>query len=136
MAPHELRLSGRARRVTGWLTAVLLPGLGMTGIVFADNSQWAASATAFGALFVGLYLFGTAAYRVTAERPGRIETHTLLGLRRVEIADGFRVRRSLYGPVVVVVKIGRRRIRLNGGLGAPVEIDAWLRQAQTASVTA
>lgn len=127
----DLRLPQKWRRVTGASTAVSLVGLAMTGIVFANYANLRGAATAFGVWGLCLYFLGTAAYRVTLCRPGVVESHTVLGLHRVDLTKGFSVRQARYGRVIVLVRVGRRRVRLNGGLGSADEIERWLRDAAT-----
>ncbi|HVT75805.1 MAG TPA: hypothetical protein VHD87_02160 [Acidimicrobiales bacterium] len=126
-----MRLSPAARRVTAWLTVGLLAGLAMTGIVFADNNKWAASGVTFVGFGVVLYMLGTAAYRVTTRGARQVEVHSMLGLRRLDLGDGWVVRQAIYGPAVVVVRVGRRRTRLNGGLGRAAAVDSFLRSVAT-----
>ena len=105
----------------------------MTGIVFANYGNWSASLAAFAAFAFVLYMLGTAGYRVTAKgRARHIEVHSMLGLRRVDLTSGFTVRQGWFGPSIVVVRVGRRRCRLNGGLGRRAAIDDWLRTAASA----
>jgi hypothetical protein len=112
--------------VTGWANVILLAGLAMTGIVFADNSQWGLAAIAYAAWGVCLYLLGTAAYRLSVKGDGRIEAHSLLGLRKIDLRNGFVVKNGLG---IRVVRASGKRLRVNPALGAPNAVEDWLRAA-------
>jgi hypothetical protein len=123
-------LSQRGRRVTGVVSAVLLFGSAMTGIVFADNNHWLGALVAWGLLGVLLYFLGTAAYRVSLRTDGRIEAHSLLGLRKLDLREGFGVKRGLG---VFVVRARGKRYRVNPGLGPAPRIEQWMQEAQLGS---
>jgi hypothetical protein len=123
-------LSQRGRRITGVLTGAALFGSAMTGIVFADNNHWAGALLAWGTLGVLLYFLGAAVYRVSLRSDGRIETHSLLGLRPLNLRDGFTVKRGLG---VFVVRAGGKRYRINPLLGPAPAIEQWLTEAQLGS---
>lgn len=127
--PKDLRLPQVWRRVTATVTVVALVGSAMTTIVFANYGKLRAAAIAAGALAASVYFLGTAAYRLKVRGLGRIEAHSVLGLRRVDLTDGFSVRQARYGRAVVVVRLGWRRVRINGGLGRANEIEHWLQMA-------
>jgi hypothetical protein len=130
---QDLRLPRTARRVTGWTNVIVLAGLAMAGIVFADNNAWGASGLCYLAFSIMLYFLGTAAYRLSPKDPGRIEAHSLLGLKLLDLRTGFTVKRAWFGPGIVVLRAGKKRCRLNGGLGAPPAIEGWLADAQSGS---
>ena len=127
---QDLKLSQRGRRATGWVTAVALLGLAMTGTVFADNNHWGASGIAYGLFGVALYLVGTACYRVSLRSDGRVEAHSLLGLRPVNLRDGFSVKRGLG---VFVMRAHGKRYRINPALGPASKIEQWMNEAQLGS---
>ena len=128
----ELRLPQAWRRATGVVTAAGFMGLAMTSIVFANYGNLRAAGLTLGAFALSLYLLGTAAYRVTIRGRGQVESHTVLGLTRFDLTKGFSVRQARYGRALVVVRVGRRRIRLNGGLGRADAVDRWLRAVANA----
>ncbi|HVV35652.1 MAG TPA: hypothetical protein VHC63_03550 [Acidimicrobiales bacterium] len=127
---QDLRLPRTARRVTGWTNAILLAGLAMAGIVFADNNQWGRCSIAYAVWALCVYLLGTAAYRVSLREDGRIEAHSLLGLRKVDLRNGFSVKNGLG---VRVLRAGGKRFRLNPGLGRRARIEEWFQAAQRGS---
>ncbi|MEY2470940.1 MAG: hypothetical protein QOK28_269 [Actinomycetota bacterium] len=102
----------------------------MTGIVFADNNQWAASGVAYLLFAVMLYVLGTAAYRLSPKDPGRVEAHYLLGLRTIDLRNGFTVRP---GIGVLVLRANNKRCRINRGLGPAAALEEWLHAAQAGS---
>jgi hypothetical protein len=119
-------LSRPGRRVTGWTNVILLAGLAMAGIVFADNSQWGLAAIAYAVWGVCVYVLGTAAYRLTVKGDGRIEAHSLLGLRKLDLRNGFAVKNGLGTRVV---KASGKRLRVNPALGDSRDVEDWLRAA-------
>jgi hypothetical protein len=118
-----------ARRITGWSNVVLLAGLAMAGIVFADYDQWGRAAITYACFAFFLYFLGTAAYRLTVKGDGRIEAHSLLGLRPIDLRNGFVVKQGWFGPTIVVLRASGKRLRINGGLGGSSAIEEWLRGA-------
>ena len=126
---QDLRLGQTARRLTWWANVIVLSGLAMTGIVFADNNNWAMSGVVMAGFGIALYFLGTAAYRVSDRGDGRVEAHSLLGLKSVDLRNGFRVKRAWFGPGIVVLRAGRRRCRINGALGRSRAIEQWLTAA-------
>lgn len=100
----------------------------MTMIVFADNNHWAGALGLAVALGIALYLMGTPAYRMQTRGPGKVQLNTILGSHQVDLRGGYRVKRGL--PGVVVLKVGRKRYRLNGALGDAPAIDEWLSARQ------
>jgi hypothetical protein len=122
-------LPRNARRITGWANVILLAGLAMAGIVFADYDQWGRAAITYALFAFCLYFLGTAAYRLTLKSEGRVEAHSLLGLRTLDLREGFTVTR---GVGAVVVKVGGRRCRVNPALGHAA-VEEWLAAAQTGS---
>lgn len=132
---QDLRLPQTARRITGWANVIALGGLAMTAIVFADNNNWAASGVVALLLTVAVYLLGTAAYRLRIRTAGRVEVHSMLRLRQLDVANDFTVHRGRLNPAIVILKVGKKRYRLNRGLGGPAVIDEWLRAATAVSVS-
>jgi hypothetical protein len=105
---------------------ILLAGLAMAGIVFADYDQWGRAAITYTFFAFFLYFLGTAAYRLTVKGDGHIEAHSLLGLRKIDLRNGFVVKN---GVGVRVVRASGKRLRVNGGLGGSAAVEDWLRAA-------
>ena len=127
---QDLRLPRTARRVTGWTNVIVLAGLAMAGIVFADNNAWGASGLCYLAFSIMLYFLGTAAYRLSPKSPGRIEAHSLLGLKLLDLRDGFTVKRGL---VRLTLKAGGKRCRINPAFGKSLE--GWLAAQSGSTVS-
>jgi hypothetical protein len=130
---QDLRLPRTARRITGWANVVALGGLAMLGIVLADDNHWGASGVAYLAFAFMLYFLGTAAYRLAPKSPGQAVAHSLLGLRSIDLRNGFTVKKAWFGPGIVVVRAGKKRYRINGGLGSVTAIEKWLTRNQVGS---
>jgi hypothetical protein len=106
------------------INAVALVGVAMTMVVFADNNHWAGALLLAAVLAVAIYLLGTPAHRAQARGSGRVQFNTMLGSHQVDLRKGFEVKRGyLGGPIV---KVRRKRYRINGGLGAPGALREWL----------
>lgn len=125
-----------ARRLNGWVNVLFLGGLAMAGIVFADNSQWGAAGLAYLVFGILLYFLGTAAYRLSPKDAGRIEAHSLLGLKVLDLRNGFTVKQAWFGPTIVVLRAGGKRCRINGSLGGSIAIEEWLTRYERGSTFA
>jgi len=112
-----------------WANVILLAGLAMAGIVLADDNHWTGAAVVYTIFAVLVYLLGTAAYRLSVKGNGRIEAHSLLGLRPIDLRNGWLVKKAWFGPGVVVLRASGKRCRINGALGGSLAIDEWLRGA-------
>jgi hypothetical protein len=112
-----------------WINVLFLAGLAMGGIVLADDNHWTAAAITYALFALLLYFLGTAAYRLSVKGDGRIEAHSLLGLRPIDLRNGFLVKKAWFGPAIVVLRASGKRCRINGALGGSVAIEEWLRGA-------
>lgn len=122
----DLALPPNVQRRTWLVNAVVLVGIAMTMIVFADNNNWAGAFAFAGVLAVAFYVLGTPAYRAQVRGPGRVQFNTMLGSHQVDLRKGYKVKPGLIGHIV---KVGRKRYRLNRALGGSVAIEEWLRSA-------
>ena len=122
-------MSQTGRLVTGWKTVIALVGYAMTGTVFADNNAWGKAAIAYGLFGLSLYLIGTASYRLSISSKGRVEADSLLGLRPIELDEGFTVKRGLG---VFVMRAHGKRYRINPALGPASAIEQWRTAAAAA----
>jgi len=124
--PANLVLAHRAKRITLWLNVVVLLGVSMTMIVFADNNNWAVAwslAVLFG---YAVYLLGTAAFSIRYKAPGKVEVYSILGILKLDVHKGYTVKQGHFGRATVVVKSGKKRYRLNGALGSAGAVESWL----------
>ncbi|MEY2397072.1 MAG: hypothetical protein QOJ00_246 [Actinomycetota bacterium] len=109
---------------------LVVGAVGMTMIVLADNNNWT-SAWSLAAVFAFcVYLLGTLAFRVRPKGPGVVEVNTMLGLLKVDLRNGYTVKRGHLGRTSVVVRAGRKRYRLNGALGDIDTITAFFDAAR------
>jgi hypothetical protein len=123
----DLTLPPTARRRTVAVTAVTVGALAMTMIVFADNNHWAGAFALAALLGIALYVLGTPAFRAQVRGPGRVQFNTMLGNHQVDLRNGFTVKRGWLGGRIV--KVGRKRYRVNYALGDAAALEAWLAAA-------
>lgn len=123
---EDLHLSRRGRRFTAGLTSGVIAVVGMAMIVMADNNHWTGAWSLAAVFALVIYVLGTPAFRIKHKAPGKIELNTMLGLLKADLTKGYSLKQGLFGKSVVVLRVGKKRYRVNGGLGDPDSIKAWL----------
>lgn len=122
---QDLQISRRAGGLCILLFAVLSATFLMAGSVAAVDGHGLLFLGSVVGLTVLLTLASNQGYRLRQTKYGRVQVHSLMRVRELDLSAGFDVKE---GPVGLRVKTPRRKARLLG-VGGPVLVREWLEVA-------